>query len=63
MYMPISWHSTEEEQRPYDEEGASTPLGRDCRAGQAEQKRGHREDVCREKRKVYSLNNNCPTLV
>lgn len=63
MYMPISWHSTEEEQRRYDEEGASTPLGRDCRAGQAVPEGKHCEDMRREKRKVYSLNNNCPTLV
>lgn len=35
MYMPISWHSMDEEQRGYDEEGASMPLDMNCRAGQA----------------------------
>lgn len=35
MYMPISWHSMDEEQRGHDEEGASMPLGMNCRAGQA----------------------------
>lgn len=54
VYMSISWHSTDEEQRRYDEEGASTPLCRDCRAGQAVQKGRRCEDLQGEEEGVLA---------